>query len=326
MSQSISFGRDPNGPLRGNKRDVWEGGTRVPFIVRFPGQAAPGLKVSDPVSQVDIFATVAAFLGAELAPDVAPDGESFLNLLRGQQKPSPQRGSLVMDSIRGDLGIVTTDGWKFIDSTGGGNSVSWDSSDIPIPNAAGTKRGVPKQLFHLAQDLGEDHNMISTLTDTAAIRAELTARTGTDLLGVLDDYRTHTTAQLYPRTPDNDADGMPNSFETTYGLDRDNPKDADEDLDGDGATNLAEEIAGTDPTDPRSRLCITEYRDSKTQLDITWPSVAGRRYHVQWSTAMHTWTPDSTHTGTGAPLSATIDKSAIGDPGRLFVRIEVEKD
>ena len=70
MSQSLNFGKDPNGPLRGNKRDVWEGGTRVPFIVRWPGQAPAGLKVGDPIWQGDIFATIAAYLRAEL-----PDGD-----------------------------------------------------------------------------------------------------------------------------------------------------------------------------------------------------------------------------------------------------------
>ncbi|MDG2014839.1 MAG: sulfatase-like hydrolase/transferase, partial [Pirellulaceae bacterium] len=51
MTRSISNNRDPNGPMRGNKRDVWEGGTRVPFVVRWPGQAAPGLVVDDLVWQ-----------------------------------------------------------------------------------------------------------------------------------------------------------------------------------------------------------------------------------------------------------------------------------
>lgn len=180
MSQSIANGRDPNGPLRGNKRDLWEGGTRVPFIVRWPGQAAADMKINDLVWQGDIFATVAAFLGSELPAAVAPDGESFLNLIRGQRKPSPSRDSIVVSSINGHLGINTTSSWKLLDSTGGGgNANSWDSSDLSIPSPGGTNQGTPKQLFHLAIDLGEDDNLISTLTNTTAIRNELVTLTGT---------------------------------------------------------------------------------------------------------------------------------------------------
>ena len=167
MSRSISNNRDPNGPLRGNKRDVWEGGTRVPFVVRWPGQAAPGLVVDDLVWQGDIFATIAAYLRQELPNEVAPDGESFLNLIRGQRKPSTKRPSVVISSIRGDLGLKTTDGWKFIDATGGGNGTSWDAEDRSIPGAAGINQGVPKQLFDLAQDLGEDRNLIACLLYTS---------------------------------------------------------------------------------------------------------------------------------------------------------------
>ena len=130
MNASLGNGADSNGPLRGIKQDVWDGGTRVPFIVRWPGQAAPGVTMNEVVSQVDIFATIAAFLGSELPDTTCPDGESFLNLLRGQQKPE-QRRAIVMSSFRGDLGLKTNDGWKFIDSTGsGGRPTSYDSSDI----------------------------------------------------------------------------------------------------------------------------------------------------------------------------------------------------
>lgn len=240
MSQSIANGRDPNGPLRGNKRDVWDGGTRVPFVVRWPGQAAAGMKIGDLIWQGDIFATVAAFLNQELPDSVAPDGESFLNLIRGQQKPTPRRDGIVVSSIRRDLGLKTIDGWKLIDATGGGDSVSWDSSNNTIPSAAGTNKGVPKQLFHQTIDIGEDNNLISSLTGTTAIRSELVSLTGRDLLGLLDQLRTTTTAVISTRVPDNDADGLPNAYELTHSLDPNSPKDAAADLDHDGVSNYDE--------------------------------------------------------------------------------------
>lgn len=250
MSQSLQFGKDPNGPLRGNKRDTWEGGTRVPFIVRWPGQAAVGLKVSNPIWQGDIFTTVAAFLHQELPDTTAPDGESFLNLIRGQKKPVGERPALVVSSIRGDLGLKTIDGWKLIDSNGGGHSTSWDADNMSISNAAGTDRGFPKQLFQLNVDLGETNNLIVSLNDATSIRNELSAVTGIDLLGQLDDLRTSESTSLFARVPDNDGDQMPNDFELANGLDPDWPLDAASDLDGDGVSNLDEFIGGTDPNDP----------------------------------------------------------------------------
>lgn len=330
MSQSLSFGRDPNGPLRGNKRDVWDGGTRVPFVVRWPGQAAPGLVVSDLIWQGDCFATIAAYLGVELPEGTAPDGESFLNLLRGQQKPAPRRDSIVVASIRGDLGLKTTDGWKFIDSTGGGNSTSWDSSNRSIPDAAGTNRGVPKQLFHQAVDLGEDHNQISALTGDAEIRASLVDLTGRDLLGDLDRYRTNVTTEIFPRVPDNDGDTMPNAFENQYGLDPDAPGDASSDLDGDGAVNLAEKVAGTDPSNSNDLFRIIHTLDTPTHFEMTWPSVTNRMYQVHWSPGPLTSYPGSMYVGDGTARSALLDKAAMdaedGIPGNLsqcFMWLEV---
>ncbi|MEP4077266.1 sulfatase-like hydrolase/transferase [Haloferula sp.] len=331
MSQSLSFGKDPNGPLRGNKRDVWEGGTRVPFVIRWPGQAAAGMKISDPIWQGDIFATVAAYLGVDLPSTTAPDGESFLNLIRGQQKPAPQRDAIVMSSIRRDLGLKTTDGWKFIDATGGGHDTSWDSSNVSIPGATGTNQGVPKQLFHLDFDLGEDDNLISTLTDDTDIRNELTTLTGADLLGSLDQLRTTSTSVLFPRAADNDADLLPNSYELLYGLDPNSPKDSATDLDGDGSSNSDEHIAGTDPTDPNDYLRIVDLQNSPTEFTVTWPSVIDRTYTVFWSTDLQTWTVDSVHAGTGGEQDAVVDKAAIdnedGMPGNLkelFIRVGVE--
>ncbi len=323
MSQSISFGKDPNGPLRGNKRDVWDGGTRVPFVVRWPGQAAAGIIVSDPVWQGDIFATVAAFLRAELPARTAPDGESFLNLIRGQNKTASRREAIVISSIRGDLGLKTIDGWKFIDSTGGGNNTSWDSSNNSISSAAGINQGVPKQLFHQAVDLGEDDNLISNLSNTTAIRSALVTLTGGELLGTLDQLRTTSTTLVYSRIPDNDADLLPNSYELTFGLDPDSPKDAHTDLDEDGADNLSEFIAGTDPGNPADYLRIIDLQKEANLITIIWPSVAGKEYQLSWSSDLKTWIPNSTHAGTGANLEAALDLATINpnDPKSIFLRV-----
>ncbi len=250
MLDSIANGRDSNGQFRGNKRDVWEGGTRVPFVVRWPGQAAPGVVSDELIWQGDIFATIAAFLGAELPADVAPDGESFLNILRGQQKPPVRRPSIIISSMYSCLGLKTIEGWKFIDATGGGNGHSWDSGNIKLDEsvAEGVNQGVPKQLFNLILDMGENTNLVVSLTDTNAIRSTLTAQAGTDLLGELDAYRTQTTAARFVRMADNDADGLPNYFENAYGLNPDSPLDALIDSDGDGLNNLMEYGLGGVPT------------------------------------------------------------------------------
>jgi hypothetical protein len=148
--------------------------------------------------------------------------------------------------------VITTDGWKLIDSTGGGGvDTSYDSANADIPNALGVNQGAPKQLFNLSADLGEDANVIADITDEAAIRDHLTLTTGSDLLGLLDRYRTTLTSSLFPPFPDNDLDGMPNWFENqNAGLDREDPSDAALDFDHDGFTNLEEYQNGTDPNNP----------------------------------------------------------------------------
>jgi hypothetical protein len=227
---SRANGRDSNGPLRGIKHDGWEGGTRVPFLVRWPGQvAAPGSVSDELVWHGDIFATVAAYLGADLPADIAPDGESFLNLLRGQDKPTQRRDSIVVSSQFDHRAVITTDGWKLFDSTGGGGvDPSYDAHDADIVGAFGVDQGTPKQLFHLPSDLGEDSNLIAGITDVATIRESVASTSGRDWLARLDEYRTTLTSSLFPPFPDNDADGVSNREESQRGSDPNRP-----DTDGD---------------------------------------------------------------------------------------------
>jgi len=190
MSRSLAHGDDPNGPLRGVKRDVWDGGTRVPFIARWPGHVPAGAVTNALVSQVGIFPTVAALLGENLEAGIAPDGESFLPVLRGQPAPPSARGGIVVCSVGGHLALKTPDGWKLVDSTGGGgNANTWDAANNPISNAIGTNRGAPKQLYRMSEDIGEVTNLIAEVTGESAIRAAIVSHTGRDLLATLDSAR-----------------------------------------------------------------------------------------------------------------------------------------
>ena len=149
------------------------------------------------------------------------------------------------------MSLKTYDSWKFIDATGGGffRTFTGDNIFIDTPGIEGVDRGNPKQLFELPVDIGEFNNLIASSGNDTLISIASTAITGRDLLGMLNNLRTTESTSMYPRAPDNDADGMPNAFELANGLDPDWPLDAASDLDGDGLSNLDEFIVGTDPND-----------------------------------------------------------------------------
>ena len=80
----------PVGPFRGGKYSHFEGGTRVPFIVRWPARVKPG--TSDAlVSQVDFLASFAAFLKRPLAAGDGPDSVDTMGALLGTSKRRPDR-------------------------------------------------------------------------------------------------------------------------------------------------------------------------------------------------------------------------------------------
>lgn len=75
-------------PLRGNKGSCYEGGIREPFLVRWPGVAAPGSRCDVPVINVDLFPTFLAAAGAPVPPRKTLDGENLLPLFRGGDRLS----------------------------------------------------------------------------------------------------------------------------------------------------------------------------------------------------------------------------------------------
>jgi arylsulfatase A len=161
MKQSIDNGRDSNGPFRGVKRDSWDGGTRVPYMIRWPGVVEGGTTTNQLTWQGDIFQTIADYLGDDLANDVAPDAISILPILNGNLSYL-HRDAVVSASYENQLSIKANNGWKLIDGTGGGgNSVSYDRDNIKITSAIGHVGGSPKQLFYLPTDIGEHYNIQS---------------------------------------------------------------------------------------------------------------------------------------------------------------------
>jgi arylsulfatase A len=116
---AVSKGLAINGKLRGDKHTIWEGGTRVPLIVRLPEgyQARGGEVINALVNLTDVFATIVDLVayGDELPEGAGPDSVSFLPAIqkdRGQGKTI--RTSSVTANVNGILAIRSGD-WKFIE-------------------------------------------------------------------------------------------------------------------------------------------------------------------------------------------------------------------
>lgn len=131
-----------SGPWRGGKRDLYEGGHRVPFLVRWPGVVAAGTRSGVLVGQVDLTATVADLLGLELPGGAAEDSLSFASALSGD---GVARESLVHHSGAGHFGYRRGD-WKL----------------VMTPH----KDGPRLELYDLAADPGER-------ADLSALRSEV---------------------------------------------------------------------------------------------------------------------------------------------------------
>ncbi|TNJ46057.1 arylsulfatase [Tamlana fucoidanivorans] len=159
----IKVGHDSNGPYKGIKRDNWEGGTRVPFIIRWPEIVKPKTVTSDVFLQGDFIATMADYFGFKLDYNSkAPDAESFLPVLSGTKMPEKRRPAIIQHSSKGQFAIVDYKGeWKLIDGTaGGGNNHTPDSNNNMIINARGKIGGTPRQLYNLLSDPGEQDNLL----------------------------------------------------------------------------------------------------------------------------------------------------------------------
>ncbi len=145
-------GHDPSHIYRGHKADIFEGGHRVPFLVRWPARVKAGSMCSDPTCLTDLMATLSDVLEVKLPKDAGEDSVSMLpNLLGKSQKPV--REATIHHSINGTFAIRQGK-WKMIDAP---HSGGWSS---PKPQEKKLYEKLPSiQLYDLASDPGETKNV-----------------------------------------------------------------------------------------------------------------------------------------------------------------------
>jgi len=142
----------PAGPFRGGKYSNFDGGTRVPFIVRWPGHVKPDSVSSALISQVDLLSSFAALTGQTLPEQAAPDSFNEVPALLGKSKTG--RPDLVEDA---DVRSLVDGSWKLIQP----------SSFPKINKATNTELGndPQPQLYNLANDPGEEQNLATQYPD-----------------------------------------------------------------------------------------------------------------------------------------------------------------
>jgi arylsulfatase A-like enzyme len=150
FDELLAKGHNPSYVFRGHKADIYEGGHRVPFIVRWPGKVKAGSKTDQLTCLIDVTATVAEIVGETLPANAAEDSISFLPTLLGKSDKG-SRKSLVSHSINGSFAIRYNQ-WKLClcPGSGGWSTPRPGMQDADLPT---------NQLFDLNTDIGEQTNL-----------------------------------------------------------------------------------------------------------------------------------------------------------------------
>jgi arylsulfatase A len=157
-----TYGHDSAGPFRGGKRSIYEGGHRVPFLLRWPAVVAADGEWDQPVCQTDLLATLAEMLGVRLPDDAGEDSVSFYHVLLGNDS-GLDRLPMVNHASDGQFAI-RQGRWKLIME----------------------HEGAPRELYDIGADPGETTDLLGDHPDIAArLEARVTAivRAGRTTLG-----------------------------------------------------------------------------------------------------------------------------------------------
>lgn len=168
FEELLPKGHNPSYTFRGHKADIYEGGHRVPFVVRWPARVKAGTTSDRLVCLTDFMATAADVIGAKLPDNAAEDSISILPAIADAD--GPRRDNLVSHSINGSFAI-RQGSWKLCLCPGSGG---WSA---PRPDRDDTSEQPLVQLFDLSADIGEQHNV-------QAEHPEIVAR----LTSLLEEY------------------------------------------------------------------------------------------------------------------------------------------
>ncbi len=150
----------PAGPFRGGKYSVFEGGTRTPFITRWPGRIQPSLS-EQIVCTIDLAASLAALTGQPLPATACLDSRNVLGAMLGEAGATGRDHLLQQDNGGAKLGLREGD-WKLVRMKGG-NEAPEETEEAPLKKAKPAKQAPNKaagdQLFDLAKDPGETTNV-----------------------------------------------------------------------------------------------------------------------------------------------------------------------
>jgi arylsulfatase A-like enzyme len=146
-----------NGPLRAGKGTVYEGGTRVCAFLNWEGHIKAGSRVSTPLHVTDWYPTFLKLAGASSKQKQPLDGQDIWPVLV-QERTLPEREILLNTTL--NAGALRVGDWKLV--VKGANAAEEESGeDTPAPKKKRTRvsQAASEELFNLAQDIGEKHNL-----------------------------------------------------------------------------------------------------------------------------------------------------------------------
>ncbi len=182
-ADTMVFLTSDNGPLnrfsraglRGKKSNVWEGGHRVPGIIRWPGRVRPGSTTDEPISGVDYLPTVCEIAGVAQPQSGTLDGTSILPLLKNQPQAFKRTKPLYWFFYRLNPGLAIRSGdWSLVASTNDAQRPKAHPllrEDMPYIRES---HPTSFQLFNLKQDLAQQHDLSQSEPEVLAqLRSEL---------------------------------------------------------------------------------------------------------------------------------------------------------